>query len=192
LAHCWEDANGFPPEVARILGQHPILANAEPIFIFPEWKVSLPGGSRPSQNDAWVLAKSGRDLISIAIEGKVDESFDRPLAEWQADASPGKDARLMFLAETLGLATPIPGTIRYQLLHRAVSPILEAERLGAVHAVMLVHSFSATNMWFEDFAAFVGLFGVSATVDKLATVTTGSGMPLHLGWVHGDERFLDA
>lgn len=192
LAHCWEDADAFPPEIDRTLGQRPALTGAEPLFIFPEWKVPLPGGSRPSQNDVWVLAKAGTDLISIAIEGKVDESFDKPISDWLSDPSPGKEARLKFLTEKLGLSARIPGTIRYQLLHRAVSPIIEAERLGAKQAVMLVHSFSPSNMWFDDFAAFASLFGLEAGVDRLVSTTTPSGMPLHLGWVHGDERFLNA
>ena len=81
LAHCWEDVDGFPPEIARTLSQCPAFAGIAPLLIFPEWKVPLPGGSRPSQNDAWVLAEAGDRLISIAIEGKVAEPFDTTLAE---------------------------------------------------------------------------------------------------------------
>jgi hypothetical protein len=69
LAHSWEDQEGFPPEVLNLLIQHDELKSAEPLLVFPEWKVPLPGGSRPSQNDAWVLAKGDGGLISIAIEG---------------------------------------------------------------------------------------------------------------------------
>ena len=71
LAHCWEDREGFPEEVRAVLSQEPALAGAEPLLIFPEWKVSLPGGSRPSQNDVWVLARSGAGLVSMTVEGKV-------------------------------------------------------------------------------------------------------------------------
>jgi hypothetical protein len=52
LAHSWEAQDGFPPEIERLLDQDSALKAAEPLFIFPEWKVPLPGGSRPSQNDA--------------------------------------------------------------------------------------------------------------------------------------------
>lgn len=71
LAHSWEDQDGFPPEIIAILQQQAALANAKPLLIFPEWKVPLPGGTRPSQNDVWVLAKSSTGIISIAVEGKV-------------------------------------------------------------------------------------------------------------------------
>lgn len=175
-----------------VLKQHPALATAVPLLIFPEWKVPLPGGLTPSQNDAWVLAKNQTDLISITVEGKVDEPFDKTLAEWKADASPGKEKRLTFLAETLGLTSPIPDTVRYQLVHRTASAVIEAQRFGARQAVMLVHSFSQTDEWHSDFAAFVSLFGQEAEVGKLVSASASRGLPLHFAWVHGDERFLEA
>ncbi len=60
----------------------------------------------------------------------------------------------------MGLNEPVPGAIRYQLLHRAASAIIEAKRFGAPHAIMLVHSFSQTHEWFADYAAFAKLLGV--------------------------------
>lgn len=192
LAHSWEDSSGFPPEVSKVLEQATDFKGILPLLIFPEWKVPLPGGGRPSQNDAWVLAKCSAGLVSIAVEGKVEEPFDRTLVEWQKDASPGKKERLSYLAETLGLSEPIPGHIFYQLLHRTASAVIEADRFNASHAVMLVHTFSPSDQSFSEYRDFVGLFGVTATIGKLATVSTKGGMPLHLGWVHGDERFLNA
>jgi hypothetical protein len=44
-----------------------------------------------------VLAKSSNGLISIAIEGKVEEPFDKSVIEWLADASNGKRERLAYL-----------------------------------------------------------------------------------------------
>ena len=85
-----------------------------------------------------------------------------------------------------------PDNIFYQLLHRTASAVIEAERFGTAQAVMLVHSFSTSNRWFEEYKAFVGLFGVIAEVGRLATVCAKDNMPLHLAWVHGDERFLNA
>ncbi len=192
LAHCWEDSDGFPSEIRSILSQHSALANVEPLLIFPEWKVPLPGGSRPSQNDIWALAKNQEGLISIAVEGKVEEPFDKTVGEWRADASEGKETRLCFLAEVLGLNKPIPDSIRYQLLHRTASAMIEAERFGAKHSVMLVHSFSQEDQWFSDFAAFVSLFKQTPKLGQLVTVTASKGLPLHLGWARGEERYLNA
>jgi len=186
LAYCWEAQDGFPPEIATALSQVPALAGAQPLLIFPEWKVSLPGGSRPSQNDVWVLAKGASGLISMAVEGKVNEPFDVTLGEWKVDASRGRQTRLEHLQEVLGMTTPFPDSVRYQLLHRAASAVLEAERFGARDAVMLVHSFSPQNLWFEDFASFASALGLKVAVGKVATTAARSGIPLHLGWVHGD------
>jgi len=192
LAHSWEDQDGFPPEIQRLLLQHSALVKVDPLLIFPEWKVPLPGGLRPSQNDVWVLAKGDHGLVSIAIEGKVEEPFDKTIGEWKLDASPGKEVRLKYLLDVLGLQDPVPDSVRYQLLHRAASAVIEAERFGADHAVMIVHSFSPTNQWFADFSYFVALFGQSADVGQLVSTQARRGLPLHLGWAHGDERFLAA
>ncbi len=190
LAHSWEDQDGFPSEVHNLLRQNAELASVQPLLIFPEWKVPLPGGARPSQNDVWVLAKGDTGLISIAVEGKVEEPFDKTMGEWKTDSSPGKEARLAFLLKVLGLSAPIPDSIRYQLLHRAASAVLEAERFGATHAVMIVHSFSPTNRWFDDFAAFISLFGLTAEIGMLVSARVRFGLPLHLGWAHGEDHFL--
>jgi hypothetical protein len=39
----------------------------------------------------------------------------------------------------------VPDAIRYQLLHRAASVVIEAERFNASYAVLPVHSFSPLN-----------------------------------------------
>jgi hypothetical protein len=73
------------------------------LLIFPEWKVALPGGQAASQNDAWVLAKCRTGLVSIAVDGKVRESFDKTLDQWKTDASsapPGPGAQQSGVPET--------------------------------------------------------------------------------------------
>ncbi len=140
----------------------------------------------------WVLAKCNAGIVSISIEGKVEESFDKVVGEWRAKGSRGKLIRLIYLAEVLGLSRPIPDNIYYQLLHRTASAVIEAERFGAAQAAMLVHSFSPTNRWFEEFSAFLALFDAPAEIGRLTTVKARNDIPLHLAWVHGDERFLNA
>lgn len=188
LAYSWQEAAGFPAEVAEVLShQFPSL---ELLLAFPEHKVSLRGGSRASQNDIWVLARSEGQLVSIAVEGKVSESFDKTVGEWKADSSPGKVERLEYLRGLLGLPS-VPDSVRYQLLHRAASAIIEAKRFNATHAVMLVHSFSKTGEWFDDYARFVELMGEAATKNGLVAVGTCSGIPLYLAWVSGKPAYLD-
>ena len=95
------------------------------------------------------------------IEGKVDESFGPLLDEWLLGASNGKQQRLAFLRSSLGIEEELPGSIRYQLLHRTASPLIEARRIGARYAAMVVHSFSDEDAWLEDYRAFAELMGVS-------------------------------
>ncbi|ORJ61358.1 DUF6946 family protein [Geothermobacter hydrogeniphilus] len=107
FAHCWQDADGFPTEVQDIFQGTP-LENLEMLFGFPEHEVPLPGGSRPSQSDLWVLAKKDDELVSIAVEGKVSEPFGPTLGEWYKDASKGKMERLAYIQDQLGLDSPPP------------------------------------------------------------------------------------
>jgi len=158
----------------------------------PEHQVPLPGGSRPSQNDVWALGETANRLVSIAVEGKVSEPFGPPVGEWFSEASAGKAQRLRFLCSELGLAYPPPDQLRYQLFHRTVSAILEAKRFRTTDAAMVVHSFSPTNEWLEDYQAFLKLFELEAGVDEAVSTRLPSGLPLHFAWVHGLERYLRA
>lgn len=188
LAYSWQEANGFPTEVHTVLAtQFPAI---ELLLALPEHPVPLPGGSRPSQNDLWVLARTAGQLISITVEGKVSEPFGPTVQEWHPEASAGKSQRLAFLCEQLGIPLPVPRNIRYQLLHRTVSALIEAHRFGAAHAVMLVHSFSPSNQWFQDYAAFASLLGGTALENVIVSIGPRSGVLLHLAWVCGDAQYL--
>ena len=187
LAYAWEEAKGFPTTVQGVLNQR--FSDIEPLIILPEHQVALPGGKAASQNDVWVLAKCASELISIAVEGKVAEPFGSTIGEWDPEASPGRMKRFVFLTELLRLVN-VPTTTRYQLLHRTASAVLEAQRFNAQHAVVLVHSFSPQNLWFEDFAAFVNLFGKTVQIDHIVEAEGTRTPTLHFAWVHGDERFL--
>lgn len=190
LAYSWQEANGFPSEVHQALASYEPLADIKLLLALPEHQVHLPGGSRPSQNDIWVLARAGTELVSIAVEGKVNEPFGPALADWLDGGSAGKTVRLAFLRNELGLPEDIPDTVRYQLLHRTASAIIEAKRFGAKHAVMLVHSFSQSNLWFEDYSAFAALLGAQVEVNRITSIGERDGVHLHLAWVCGDDEYL--
>jgi hypothetical protein len=188
LACCWHEARGFPREVLTVLSQQ--FPDIEMLLGIPEHKVALPGGGRASQTDLWVLARAGDDLLSIAVEGKVSETFGPTVDEWLVDASEGKRERLSFLRAQLGCDEVVPGTVRYQLVHRAASAILEAKRFRARHAMLLVHSFSRTREWLDDFIAFGALLQVEVGADRLTLVRECSGVQFSIGWVCGDEAYL--
>jgi hypothetical protein len=194
LACSWEAADGFPPEVqSAFLGStDPLLNKLTPVVAIPEFKVPLPGGIRASQNDIFVLARSDSGPVSIMVEGKVDETFGPTLEEWQSEASSGKEIRLNYLLQTLGLGTTPDGAIRYQLLHRAASALITAEQFRAGAAVLLIHSFSEKEpqAGWPDFTAFAKLFGVSALIGSVQLLSRATAVPLFGVWVPGNRAFL--
>ncbi len=121
----------------------------------------------------------------------MNEPFGPTLAERRADPSPGVQRRIVFLLETLKLPPDIPGTIRYQLLHRAASAVLAQRRFNAYAAAMVVHSFSQSGAWFEDFAAFLKLFGMDAKPGELFPASASSESDLWFAWCQGEARFLE-
>ena len=195
LAHAWmKDSDDFPSSVRRVFGSSGIevFSKISMLLAFPEYKTALPGGRRASQSDVFVLAEFGTELVTIAVEGKVDEPFGEKVSEWLVGASPGRLKRLRFLCRCLGLAPDGVGDIRYQLLHRTASALVEAAKFNAAHALMLVHSFSQTNESFEDFAQFATLFNAKVTPDSIVWAGRPSEVDLYLGWVKGEEEYLRA
>lgn len=188
LAHCWEASVGIPGEVAAIMAGG--FGTPELLFAVPEHKTPLPGGNRDSQSDIFALVRHPDGLTTYTIEGKVDEPFGETVGEWSRDASAGRIERLSYLCGMLGLSE-CPHEVRYQLLHRTVSALIEAGRFNAASAGMIVHSFSRERRWFEDFAAFVRLLGGGDIQPGEAKVIgVPSGRPLVLGWGCGDQTFL--
>jgi len=190
LADCWQGANDFPASVKRIFRNSEIrlFRDVKLLLAFPEYKVALPPrGGRPSQNDIFILAEGNNELVSITVEGKVAESFDRTIAEWKADDGKGKETRLTFLCALLQLDKEQIGHIRYQLLHRTASAIIEGKRFKAENALMLVHSFGhkrgEDNEGFADYCRFLELFGVRGKIDSLKFAKNLDGIDLFFGWV---------
>jgi hypothetical protein len=193
LANCWEAAaraGDFPPEIKTILAtaNQSSWESLRLLLAIPEYQVPLPGGSRPSQTDLLVLARSKAGLIAIAVEGKVDESLGPTLGEKRAENSTGVNTRIDYLLKTLGLSECADG-IRYQLLHRTASALIVANDYAANAAIMIVHSFSPTEMWFADFAAFAALFGRKPETNRLIHLGDRDGIPLWIGWCVGDQKF---
>lgn len=188
MAHAWEDTNGWPEEIAAALGAVPELQNLTPVYGFPEFKVPLPGGSRSSQTDLMVVATDGSHSATIAIEGKVNESFGPLVDDWLGfDPSSGKETRLEYLCGKLSIPRDIVGSLRYQLLHRTASAKIEAERNGSSIAAMLVHSWGAEDDGFADYQRFAETLGVEAGV---GTFSYSGPAHVWLGWVRGDAKYL--
>jgi hypothetical protein len=186
LAHCWEAARGFPASFQTMFAsfEHPALQKPELLFAIPEYRVGMPGGGHASQNDLFVLAKAGDgNLLSITVEGKVNESFGPTVKAWFKNPSFGKQKRLTFLLANLGLTDKFLDNIRYQMFHRTVSAMIEAKRFNAPYAMMIVHSFSPDETGFDNYQAFLGLFGKSVQMGHLVELPVSGSIRLFSGWV---------
>jgi hypothetical protein len=192
LAESWEAADGFPPRVREALAESAdnTLRTARLLLAIPEWKVQIPGGGHPSQNDLLCLAGIRRDdrdeLLVLMVEGKARESFGPTVAGWHAKSSPGKDRRLASLKGLLGFGNVSDeqlGDIRYQLLHRTASALLTARAFAARNALVLVHAFGSPPRSFVDFERFTGLLGL--VVDRGAIVGPAllDATACYFGWV---------
>lgn len=192
LAFSWEEAEGFPEEIKRALADsdHVALAELRPLLIIPEHKVPLPGGRAESQNDVFVLASTPTELVSICIEGKVEEPFGETVAKWGPDNSSGKRKRFDYLVRLLELEGLDLTSIYYQLLHRTASAIIEAKRFHVTKAMMLVHSFSQEHKWFPEFREFAGQLGVDVELNNISYCGKRSGVDLYVGWVVGNSEYL--
>ncbi|MBU9723824.1 MULTISPECIES: DUF6946 family protein [Bacillaceae] len=190
LAETWEGADGFPKSVKALFkGSQPQIFNQlEFLYGFPEYKVSLKGRGASSQNDLYVLAKSNEELVTIMVEGKASEPFGEPVNKWLGtEPSDGQKIRLDYLLDVLELDKASVMDKRYQLLHRTASAIIEAEKVGADHALMLVHSFSKTSQWYYDYAAFVNLFNLSLEKNRIVGPVQINRKNLYFAWITENE-----
>lgn len=197
LAYAWTSRTNFkfPEPVDQLFkrSEFDTFQTLEPIAIFPEHQVYLDTKQAPSQNDLFVLARNATDLMTIMVEGKVDEPFGPTIADWLKSASDGKLRRLQFLKEQLNIAAidnDRLGSIRYQLLHRTASALIEAKRHHARQAMMLVHSFSERASWLEDYQLFLALYGLQGDTNSIAGPVNINGIDLWYGWL-SDRKVTD-
>lgn len=86
----------------------------------------------------------------------------------------------------------IAGDIRYQLLHRTASAIIEAGRFNARNAVMLVHSFSREDVGFDDYSKFLSLYGKKGRISEIVKLVESGHINLFAGWAKGPPADSDA
>lgn len=193
LAYCWQEVDGFPNEIKSVFqkSRYELFRKAELLLAFPEYKVPLKGGNRASQNDIFILARAMEELIAITVEGKVSEPFGETVGEWKKTNSKGRKDRLQYLSDILELPQGKDiDIIRYQLLHRTASALIEARRFNAKYALMLVHSFSQSDEWFDDYKNFLLLYNVHAKINGLLFAKNLNGIELYFSWIKGDSSYL--
>lgn len=150
LATAWCGSQGpcVPAEIDQLLRSHPDLEGLVIDCALPEHQIrfdDLPG--EPRNADLAIEARDGAGLVAITIEGKADESFDRPVTavlqsavkRMAADEKTGAVRRVESLSEALlpqwrsGLAHL--GDLRYELLTGIAGTLAWARELRATRAV---------------------------------------------------------
>ena len=194
-AKTWENAAGLPPEILLAFNsaEEDTFKNIELLLAIPEYKTTLQGGPRASQSDVFALLRSEKGLVAATVEGKAKEDLGPTLGQWRNNVSDkGYGARLGHIIENLGLKEPIPGHIRYQLLHRTASAVIEAKRFHCKTAVMIVQSFveQDADNHFEDFVQFVQLYNLMPAKDEIAFLAAIDGISLYSGWVYSEPSQL--
>jgi hypothetical protein len=182
----------LPPEIAALLDATPGFQGASLLLGIPEHQVTLPGGGHASQTDFWALLDAPSGVTRLAIEAKAGESFDRHVRDWLKQAPQpdhrarrvsGKPARLDFLCQILGMTTASAQECRYQLMHRPVAAILEAQRFRLSTAVFLVYAFGENAESFGDFQRWAHCLGARITGPGLLQVGPRAGVDLWIGWL---------
>lgn len=193
LAYCWHEAGDFPDCVRTVFGRSRVklFNDIRLLLAIPGYRVALPPKrSHAFHNDIFALALANNQLMAIMIEGRVSEKFGKTIAGWSADHSRGKEKRLLFLCNELGLKHRDVENIRYQLLLKAVSALTAARRFRSRNALLLFHSFSRVDDGFREFQGFLSIFGVEGKPDTVVLVRSTRETNLFLGWIRGDEKYL--
>lgn len=192
-AACWEQNQPLlPSEITQVLeaGDDPALSELQLLVAIPEWEVELPSGNNASQTDILAITRNQSGLVILGVEAKVDEPFGPTLEKKKTGATQDQLDRIAYLEKELGRTEPFGNHIRYQLLHRTVSAILTARAFHAHVAVMLVHSFSGSSKWRDDYEAFCQELGCTSLSEDLHEVPNIEGQRLILGWCNGNEKYL--
>jgi hypothetical protein len=150
--------------------------------------ISSPNGS-PVRANRPVGSARAPELDPAIAPASFRANTSEPLAAEEPSA--GKLERLAYLCEALGITEDDAKRLRYQLLHRTASALIEAEVFNAPHALMLVHSFSQEHAWLDDYRAFAACLGVEGAPNRVVHVGERQGTELYLGWVTGEARWLE-
>ena len=184
LSYRWMDAEGIPDSVDSVLSQSSSLGRARLINGFFEYQVGLNTRGHASQTDLMAFLDTENGAAVLAIEGKVREGFGLSVGTW--NKTDGKDDRICSLCDLLGLFYDdlVCLNVKYQLVHRTASAVLEGQRRGIHRAVMLVHSFDPSNSHFGDFQCFTDFFGSTVKgPGQISEFKTVGGVELSFAWV---------
>jgi Domain of unknown function (DUF6946) len=187
VAVSWEKNRDIPIEIKEAMNKSEILKDAELLLAIPEYKVSLPGGNRDSQNDVLAIMRHDYGLIVAAVEAKFRESFGNDTVnEWLKNASDGKKERLSFILNIISFPQIDYCNLRYQLFHRLASAVIMAKKFYASQAIMIIQSFEEDDKknHYGDFTAFVEAYGKTVVKKEPIELAQVDGLTISTMWVN--------
>ena len=183
LADAWAASAPKPPAEVRAAWAGTPFERFEPTIAIPAYDVELPGGWHPVHNDLLIAGTLGDELGIVMAQGKVDGSMGPHIDEVLHNPLPGKLVRIGYLKNVLELPDPLPESTCYNLLDRTASPLIEAIRLEARYAAMIVMAFGSLDPCLEEYRQFAGLFGASGDPDRLEHLPPHENPELWIGWI---------
>jgi hypothetical protein len=190
-AHSWFLANGLPGSIQTILKSDSAFAGSALRKAIFENKTRLDNYGRESQTDILAILSTDKGPAVLGVEAKVDESFGPLVQEWN-DHGTGKLRRLVGLLERLQFKSTVIGALRYQLFHRTAATLIEAERVRAPDAALIVQSFDKDRAGFEDFVAFADAFGTPVSKPGVLSIPKRLGdVTIRLGWTENPMQYGD-
>jgi hypothetical protein len=190
-AHSWFLADGLPPSIQTILKSEPTFAGSTLEKAIFEKKTSLDMFGRESQTDILAILTTDNGPAVLGVEAKVDESFGPLVKEWN-DYGTGKLRRLVGLLDKLQLKSTVIGALRYQLFHRTVATLIEAEKAHANAAALIVQSFEKGRAGFDDFVAFADAFGTPISAPGVLSAPKQLGdLTMRLGWTENPMQYAE-
>lgn len=191
-AYSWEKNDNIPKEILKVLSCYPDFIDLELLIAIPEFKVALPGGTRPSQNDVLAILSNSKALSVMTVEGKALEDFDELIINWKKHTSQhGINERLGYLLKKNGIRDENINNLRYQLFHRLASAIIMAEKFHAQNAIMIVQSFinDDNKNHFNDFENFLKLYTDSPIQkSQLYKLTQLNGINVFAAWIYSNTK----
>ena len=186
----WELASrresGIPEPIEKLFRAS---GYGDPVLVLAvaEHKVDLPPNRKAaSQSDVWAVVNTSLGMLSLTVEAKAKEAFgDAILQKWRegngSEASKrNRIERWNYVCSHLPKADSFD-QVRYQMLHRCASAVIEAKRLGCQHAAFIVQAFQTPDESFHDFKVFCEALRIPAARGSMAT-TTVNGIRLGIGW----------
>jgi hypothetical protein len=185
LAHAWlgrSATSHAPQKIDAML--HLVFGEYSIVEGFFEKQTKLDRLPRASQTDLLLLLRIETGLAVVGVEAKAGEGFGKSVR----DQVPNPE-RVSLLCERLRIDPAVAAPLPYQLLHRTVATILEAQRYGTDRAMMVVHSFTHDPEAFAGYKAFADAIGLTGPeVDSPTSTSLFEGVFLRLAWIDDSQQ----